>query len=231
MISRRLVVIFCIPRQEKSLRMNIQTLLLLAPPILLALTFHEYAHAFVANMYGDDTAKQSGRLTLNPLAHLDPMGTIMIFLVHFGWAKPVPVNPRRLKNPKKDMLWISAAGPLANMVLALVSGILLRLLFAAFGKPDQHSITGLLTFMVIMSLQINLALAIFNVLPIAPLDGSKILFGLLPSKHEGKIYFLERYGPFILIGLIVFGQFTGVSILGQLIWPFVGFFSKIFAGM
>jgi Zn-dependent protease len=210
---------------------NIQTLLLLAPPILLALTFHEYAHAFVANRYGDDTAKQSGRLTLNPLRHLDPLGTIMIFLVHFGWAKPVPVNPHRLKNPKKDMLWISAAGPLANMVLAFVSGILLRLIFATGGKPDQYSITGLLTFMLIMSLQINLALAIFNVLPIAPLDGSKILFGLLPSRHEGKIYFLERYGPFILIGLIVFGQFTGVSVLGSLIWPFVGFFSKIFAGM
>jgi Zn-dependent protease len=151
--------------------------------------------------------------------------------VHFGWAKPVPVNPNRLKNPKKNMLWISAAGPLANMILALISGILLRLIFATGGKPDQHSITGLLIFMVIMSLQINLALAIFNVLPIAPLDGSKILYGLLPSKHEGKIYFIERYGPFILIGLIVFGQFTGVSILGRLIWPFVDFFSNIFAGI
>ena len=211
--------------------MKILTLLLIAPPILLALTFHEYAHAFVANKYGDDTAKQKGRLTLNPLAHLDLLGTIMIFLVHFGWAKPVPVNPNRLKNPKKDMLWISAAGPLANMILALFSGILLRLIFVTGGKPDQHSITGLLIFMVIMSLQINLALAIFNVLPIAPLDGSKILYGLLPSKHEGKIYFIERYGPFILIGLIVFGQFTGVSILGRLIWPFVEFFSNIFAGI
>jgi Zn-dependent protease len=211
--------------------MKILTLLLIAPPILLALTFHEYAHAFVANKYGDDTAKQNGRLTLNPLAHLDLLGTIMIFLVHFGWAKPVPVNPNRLKNPKKDMLWISAAGPLANMILALFSGILLRLIFVTVGKPDQHSITGLLIFMVIMSLQINLALAIFNVLPIAPLDGSKILYGLLPSKHEGKIYFIERYGPFILIGLIVFGQFTGVSILGRLIWPFVEFFSNIFAGI
>jgi Zn-dependent protease len=211
--------------------MKILTLLLIAPPILLALTFHEYAHAFVANKYGDDTAKQNGRLTLNPLAHLDLLGTIMIFLVHFGWAKPVPVNPNRLKNPKKNMLWISAAGPLANMILALFSGILLRLIFVTGGKPDQHSITGLLIFMVIMSLQINLALAIFNVLPIAPLDGSKILYGLLPSKHEGKIYFIERYGPFILIGLIVFGQFTGVSILGRLIWPFVEFFSNIFAGI
>jgi Zn-dependent protease len=211
--------------------MKIQTLLLIAPPILLALSFHEYAHAYVANKYGDDTAKQNGRLTLNPLAHLDLFGTIMIFIVHFGWAKPVPVNPYRLRNPKKDMLWISAAGPLANMVLALISGILLRFIFAIVGVPDQHSIISFLIFMVVMSLQINLALAIFNILPIAPLDGSKILFGLLPTKHEDKIYFLERYGPFILIGLIIFGQVTGVPILGGLIWPFVKFFSKIFAGI
>jgi Zn-dependent protease len=211
--------------------MEIGTLLLLAPPILLALTFHEYAHGYVANKYGDDTAKRMGRLTLNPLAHLDPLGTIMIFLVHFGWAKPVPVNPYRLRDPKKDMLKISVAGPLANMLLALMSGILLRVIFASVGAPYQHSIIALLIFMVVMSLQINLALAIFNVLPIAPLDGSKILFGLLPAKYEKVIYFLERYGPFILIGSIIFGRVTGVPILGGLIWPFVGFFSKIFAGI
>ena len=211
--------------------MNIQMLLIIAPPILLALSFHEYAHAYIANKFGDDTAKQSGRLTLNPLAHLDPIGTIMIFLVHFGWAKPVPVNLRRLRNPKKDMLWISAAGPLANMILALISGILLRFIFAIGGAPNQHSIIGLFTYAVLMSLQINLALAIFNILPIAPLDGSKILFGLLPVKHEGKIYFLERYGPFILLGLIIFGRVTGVPILGRLIWPFVKFFGKIFSGI
>jgi len=211
--------------------MEIRTLLLLVPPILVALTFHEYAHGYVAYKYGDDTAKRSGRLTLNPLAHLDPLGTIMLFLVHFGWAKPVPVNPYRLRNPRRDMLWISAAGPLANMVVALLSGLLLRFVLAVGGAPHKHSIVGLLAVMVIMSLQINLALAIFNVLPIAPLDGSKILAGLLPAKHIGKVYFLERYGPFILIGLIILGRATGVPILGSLIWPFVGFFSKIFAGI
>jgi Zn-dependent protease len=211
--------------------MNIQELLIIAPPILLALSFHEYAHAYIANKFGDDTAKKSGRLTLNPLAHLDPIGTIMIFLVHFGWAKPVPVNMHRLRNPKKDMIWISAAGPLANMILALISGILLRFIFAIGGAPNQHSIIGLLIYAVFMSLQINLALAIFNLLPIAPLDGSKILFGLLPVKHGDKIYFLERYGPFILLGLIIFGRATDVPILGGLIWPFVKFFSKIFSGI
>jgi Zn-dependent protease len=211
--------------------MQIQTLLLIAPPILLALTFHEYAHAYVSNRLGDDTAKQSGRLSLNPLRHLDPLGTIMIFLVHFGWAKPVPVNPYRLKNPKKDMLWISAAGPFANIVLALFSGILLRLLIATGGASDQTSIMGLLIYVVFMSLQINLALAVFNILPIAPLDGSKILSGLLPDGFGKMFYIMERYGPFILLGLIIFGRATGVSVLGGIIWPFVKFFSNIFAGI
>jgi Zn-dependent protease len=211
--------------------MQFQTLLLIAPPILLALTFHEYAHAYMAYRYGDDTARQSGRLTLNPLRHLDPLGTIMIFIVHFGWAKPVPVNPNRLRNPKKDMLWISAAGPLANMVLALASGLLIRVLLTIGVTPDRHTAIGLLFFMVIMSLQINLALAIFNILPIAPLDGSKILAALLPVRYEKLIYFLERYGPFILIGLIIFSQATGVSVLGGLIWPFVDFFRTLFAGI
>jgi Zn-dependent protease len=211
--------------------MQIQTLLLIAPPILLALTFHEYAHAYVANRLGDDTAKQSGRLTLNPLRHLDPLGTIMIFLVHFGWAKPVPVNPYLLKNPKKDMLWISAAGPLSNMALALASGILFRILIASGEASEQTSFLGLLIYVVFMSLQINLALAIFNILPIAPLDGSKILSGLLPDRFGKMFYYMERYGPFILLGLIIFGRATGVSILGGIIWPFVKFFSSIFAGI
>jgi len=211
--------------------MEIQTLFLLAPPILLALTFHEYAHGWVAYKYGDDTAKQAGRLTLNPLKHLDPLGTIMIFLVHFGWARPVPVNPYHLKNPKKDMLWISAAGPLANMVLALISGILLRLVSASAISAEAGSIASAVIFMVFMSMQINLALAIFNILPIAPLDGSKILSGLLPAPYAPLVYVLERYGPFILLGLIIIGQITGVSILGQIIWPFVKFFSNLFAGI
>jgi len=212
--------------------MNLSTILLVAPPILIALTFHEFAHAYAAYRYGDDTAKQLGRLSLNPLRHLDPLGTIMIFLVHFGWAKPVPVNPYRLKNPRKDMLWISAAGPLANILLALASGLLLRLLFAINSTPGSHTGTAmeLFIFMVIMSLQINLALAIFNILPIAPLDGSKILSGLLPARFAKFIGVLERYGPFILIGLIIIGRVTDVSILGGLIWPFVDFFSKLFAG-
>ena len=205
--------------------------MLIAPPILLALTFHEYAHAYVAHRYGDDTAQRSGRLTLNPLRHLDPLGTIMIFLVHFGWAKPVPVNPYNLRNPKKDMLWISAAGPLSNMLLALASGLVFRLLSDFAVTPGRDTLTAILLLMAFLSLKINLALAIFNIIPIAPLDGSKILYGLLPPEFGKLIFAFERYGPFILIGLIIFGRATGVSILGRLIWPFVDFFSKLFAGI
>lgn len=211
--------------------MQIQTLLLIAPPILVALTFHEYAHAYVAHRFGDDTAKENGRLTLNPLRHLDVMGTIMIFLVHFGWAKPVPINPNRLKNPKKDMLWISAAGPLANMILALVSGLLLRVFFDISRPTAQHPVPNVFSLILLMSMQINLALAIFNILPIAPLDGSKILSGMLPDKYARIFFSFERYGPFVLLALIILGRITGISLLGRLVWPFVKFFSTLFAGL
>ena len=211
--------------------MDFRQILLLAPPILLALTFHEFAHAYVANRFGDDTAKLSGRLTMNPLAHLDPLGTIMIFIVHFGWAKPVPVNPYNLKNPKQGMLWISAAGPLSNIILALISGLMIRFVTAMGIMPLPNSVPEIIIIMIVLSLKINLALAIFNILPIAPLDGSKILYGILPARFAKHIHLLERYGPIVLIGLIISSQFTGFSILGQLIWPFVDFFSNLFAGI
>ncbi len=211
--------------------MQLENLILIAPPILLALTFHEYSHAYIAHRFGDDTAQKYGRLSLNPLRHLDPLGTIMIFLVQFGWAKPVPVNPYNLRNPKRDMLWISAAGPLSNMLLALASGLLFRILSDVAPVAQRNSTLGLLVLMAILSLKINLALAVFNILPIAPLDGSKILFGLLPPRYGQMVFALERYGPFILIGLIILGRATGISILGGLIWPFVDFFSKLFAGI
>ncbi|MBN1996487.1 site-2 protease family protein [candidate division KSB1 bacterium] len=210
--------------------MNILSLLLLAPPILLALTVHEFAHAFVAHRLGDDTAKQHGRLTLNPLAHLDLIGTIMLFLVHIGWAKPVPVNPYNLRDPKKDMLWISAAGPLSNMIMAFIFGIMIRITMSLGVTTASPPLLSFFLIMLFFGLQINLALAIFNILPIPPLDGSKILYGVLPKKYEHIMVPLQKYGMFILIGLILIGRFGGVSILGQLIWPFVKFFSIIFAG-
>lgn len=211
--------------------MNLQYILLLAPPILLALTFHEFSHGWMAYKLGDPTAKMAGRLSMNPLVHLDPFGTLMIFLVRFGWAKPVPVNPRYFRNPKRDMLLVSVAGPGANMLLAFVSGLILRTFHAGSFNFLPANILQPLYIMVKFSLQINLALAIFNLLPVPPLDGSKILYGILPPQYDYIFRYLEQYGPFVLMGLIIFGMLTNISILGAFIYPFVNFFSILFGGM
>ena len=211
--------------------MNLQTIVLLVPPILLALSFHEYMHGWVAYKLGDPTAEMNGRLTMNPLSHLDPIGTIMIFLVHFGWAKPVPVNPINFSDPKKDMTYVSVAGPLANMFLALLSGILLRIInFGLFNFLPQPVLEPFF-HMLVLSLQINIALAFFNLLPLPPLDGSKILFGLLPDEYEHIAVWLRQYGGYILMGLILLGYFSGISIIGGFLRPFINFFSKLFGGI
>jgi len=212
--------------------MDLNSLILAVPAILIALTFHEFAHAYVAFRFGDPTAKYMGRLTLNPMAHLDPMGTIMIFLIHFGWAKPVPVDPRYLGNPKRDMMWISAAGPLMNVALALITGILIRIVSATgIMTAVSGSTAQILMQMLYYSLYINLALAFFNLLPIPPLDGSKILAGLLPNRYASTLYQIEMKGPMILFGIIMFGWVTGFHVLGVIIGPFIHFFSGVFAGI
>ncbi len=201
-----------------------------AVPILLALTLHEYAHAFVANKLGDPTAKNQGRLTLNPLAHLDLVGTAMLFIVQIGWAKPVPVNPGHLKNPHRDMLWVSLAGPMTNLGLAVLFGIACRF----FGVDGFYNygfdLTGLLKYMMAFGLVINIVLAVFNFLPIPPLDGSKIILGIFPQKYELKLKPFLHYGPTILIFIIVFGLVTDISIFHYIFNPFIKFFSYIFTG-
>jgi len=211
--------------------MNLQIIVLLVPPILLALTFHEYSHGWMANRLGDPTAKYAGRLTMNPLAHLDPIGTIMIFLVRFGWAKPVPVNPNYFQNPKRDLLLVSLAGPGANMILGLISGMLVRVANSGGLSFLPDILLQPVYVMLKLSLQINIALAIFNLIPVPPLDGSKILAGILPPRYDSIMADVERYGPFVLMGLILFGFITGISILGAIIYPFVNFFSRIFGGI
>jgi len=198
-------------------------LLLWAPGILFALTIHEYAHGWVADKLGDPTARYAGRLTLNPLSHLDPLGTIMLFLVHFGWAKPVPVDPSFLKNPKRDMMWISLAGPTANIVSAVLLGWVFRLLV------DIGLTSGPLLVVVYNGVRINLVLAVFNLIPIPPLDGSKILMGLLPPEQAFRFQQLERKGPLILLGIIVLDRW--IPILSTTIGSPVRFLSKIFLGM
>ncbi len=207
---------------------QVTNILALAIPILFALTIHELSHGLIALYFGDPTAKNAGRLTLNPLVHLDPIGTLMLLIVHFGWAKPVPVNPAYFKNPKKDMLWVALAGPASNMILALLTGLIIRIV----GLEMSNIFTvNFLKLMLYYSLTINLALAFFNLLPIPPLDGSRVLAGLLSQKYDYIIYNLERYGMFILLGVILFGRITGTSIIGSIIWPFVGFFANLFAGI
>ncbi len=204
--------------------------LLIAPPILIALTFHEFAHAYVANRLGDPTAKEMGRLTLNPMKHLDLLGTAMLFIVHIGWAKPVPVNPYNFKNPKQDLLWVSLAGPASNLLLAFIFGLICRYMGIESLRTLDYGLIGIIQFMIAFGMIINIVLAFFNFIPIPPLDGSKILMGLVPQKYERQIAPYMRYGPTILIALIAFGYLTKISILWAIINPFVKFFSYLFAG-
>ncbi len=197
---------------------------ILIPIIIFALSFHEFAHGWMAFRFGDLTAKVNGRLTLNPMAHLDMFGALALYFMGFGWAKPVPVNPRNLMNPKHDLMWIALAGPLSNFLLAFISGVLL----SVFLRTGIISGNSTLTVVLIMSLQINLVLAIFNFLPIAPLDGSKILAGLLPSRYHNELAKFEYYGPRVLIGLILISMITGFNIFSLVISPIMSIFLKLF---
>ncbi len=177
-------------------------------PALLAIMLHEIAHGYVAERFGDPTARLLGRLTLNPLKHLDPIGTIAVFIFGFGWARPVPVNPGNLRRPRRDMIWVALAGPTANLTLAALSALLLRA-FAFFdhGGFGQTELYILLTTPVKMmagfSLYINVLLGIFNLLPIPPLDGGRILTGVLPEKQALLIKRVEPFG-FVLLLLLIF---------------------------
>ena len=192
---------------------------------MFALSFHEFAHAWMAEKCGDNTAARMGRLTLNPMAHLDMMGSLMILFVGFGWAKPVPVDGRNLRNPRTDMMKVAAAGPLSNLLLAMVAGMVLRFMNG----------TGLLTdsifILLIYFTRINIALAVFNLIPVAPLDGSQIFSGYLMKTNPQLAWKIQTYGPQVLFGLILFGYFTGFSILWLVMEPFVSFFMLLFAGI
>ncbi|MFH1862808.1 MAG: site-2 protease family protein, partial [bacterium] len=171
--------------------------ILIAPPILLGLTLHEFAHGWVANRLGDPTAKLAGRLTMNPLAHLDFIGTIMLFIAHIGWAKPVPVNPYNLRHPKQDIIWVSAAGPASNLFLAFLFGLVFRA-FSPGGLLESIYLPKPLVILIVYGVILNLSLAIFNLIPIPPLDGSRIVSGLLPPEAEREYQKLERFGPLLI---------------------------------
>jgi len=206
------------------------TLVLLFPPLLFALTVHEVCHGLAALRLGDPTAKLLGRLTLNPIAHLDPLGTFLFFFPpHIGWAKPVPVDVRYLKHPRRDMMWIALAGPISNIVLALIFGTVLRVLDAS-GHEFTGRVETALVRMLMWSVVLNLSLAVFNMIPIFPLDGSKVLTGLLNPIAAARYQSFERYGPFVLLGLILIGSLSGVSVIGMIIGPFVRTVGSLFTG-
>lgn len=200
----------------------LQRALIAAPAIFFALTVHEFFHAWTAFRFGDTTARDMGRLTLNPLAHLDFFGTIMMFLsgFRFGWAKPVPVNPHNLRNPRWADLWISAAGPLSNLGLGLMFGLIFRAVVSS-GMEVPEGVTLFLFF----SVMINCSLAFFNLIPLYPLDGSHILRSLMPPEYDGMLDRLDRIAPILLMVLIVVGAFS------YIIGPFVTFFVRLFSGI
>ncbi len=204
---------------------TVSQLIIMAPPLLLALTLHEYAHGYVAYRLGDPTARDAGRLTLNPLSHLDPIGTIAFFFIKFGWAKPVPVNPYYFKNPRQDMLWVALAGPVTNLLLAVASALLLKAMIGTASvipyTPMLGAILVPLYNMLVASVWINLVLCIFNFLPIPPLDGGRILTGLLPEDLARTYASFERYG-FIVILLLAFS-----GVLGTVIFPVIRFANNL----
>ena len=199
----------------------VRQLIIAAVPILIAITFHEAAHGFVANKLGDPTAKMMGRLTLNPLAHIDPVGTvlvpIMLFVLShgtfiFGSAKPVPVNFSNLRHPRRDSAFVSAAGPVTNIAIALISIFLLILSYKIF--PESVSMTSVsesifspIKTMLQYSISFNVFIAAFNLLPVPPLDGGRIVTSILPAKHSYQFSRLEPYGIFIVLLL----WFTGIA--------------------
>jgi Zn-dependent protease len=185
--------------------------LIVMPCILFALTFHEYAHARVAYYLGDYTAYYQDRMNLNPISHLDPIGTLALYFLGFGWAKPVPVNMRNLSKPRTDMMLIAIAGPASNIFLAIIGSIFLR-----FSTIVPFSIPELFTSAMIFFVFINIVLALFNLIPIAPLDGSRLL--PLFIRDPRTLYQIEYYGPRVLMGLVLLSLVGGLSIFSIVIF-------------
>ena len=201
---------------------NPLSFLIFLAALFLAISIHEAAHAWAADRLGDPTARFSGRLTLNPFAHLDPLGTLMLFLFGFGWGKPVPVDYYNLRQPRRDAALISFAGPLSNLVLAIFISLVWRL--GIYFSPPSGQI---FSFFFLPLLQLNLVLGVFNLLPLNPLDGGKILTGLLPSSQSEAVEsFLESYSLILLI-LLILPLFRGYSLLDFIISPLINFFQTL----
>ncbi len=186
-----------------------QLLLLMTPVVLFSLTLHEYSHGRVAYYLGDDTAKRQGRLTFNPLKHLDLMGILFFYFVGFGWAKPVPVDWRNFQHPRRDMMYVSIAGPLANVGLAFLSSFFIRMI-----SPYENPVVF---YLLCFSVFINVALFVFNMLPVYPLDGASVLKGLVSDKMALRLTFFDRYGAVLILGIFLMDHFAHTGIIWRVI--------------
>ena len=189
-------------------------IILMIPAVLIGLTVHEFSHAYIAVLLGDSTPKDQGRLTLNPVPHIDIMGLVLLLFAGFGWAKPVQINPNNFKNPKGDDLLVSIAGPFSNILFAIIMAGVIKLLITYTGgifssERFGENITLVLFFIV----YINILLSVFNMIPIPPLDGSHILLSFIPDRYESFKAGFSRYGRFFLMALILLSRFSGRSLL------------------
>ena len=193
--------------------------------MLIAITVHEYSHAAVAYGLGDVTAKRLGRLSLNPVRHLDPTGTVMLLLVGFGWGKPVPVNPYLLRNGARGMSMVSAAGPIANVITAAVCAIPIRAGLVSWNSPfgfrglQGQGLEGVIADLLGFVIFFNIILAVFNLIPLSPLDGSKVAIGILPRSMANTLARWEASGPAILLMVIMVDWFTGLNLLWGVLHP------------
>ena len=191
------------------------------PILLFAITIHEYAHGKAALSLGDPTAKNAGRLTLNPISHIDPIGAICFFLFYIGWAKPVPVDTRYFKNPRRDIILMALSGPIANFAAAFLAGIFFRNYILAF---DIYKIVFI--YLIVM----NIALGLFNLLPIPPLDGSHVFENLLPTKIQIKYQYIRRYAPFFLLGIFLMDRILNTRIINRALWYPIATLTNLLVG-
>jgi Zn-dependent protease len=210
--------------------------------LVLGISFHEFSHAYIADSLGDGLPRRMGRVTLNPLAHLEPIGTLLMLTVGFGWGRPVPVNPYATRNPKAALGLTAAAGPLSNFIVAAIAGLPIKLDLVPWSSPFNQSnaiflsvggweLDEYLSVYLSAIVLFSLILGVFNLIPIAPLDGFKVAVGFLPQDISTEFARLEQYGPLILITLFLLPFFTGTFLLFEIMEPVIKVLARLFAGV